>query len=162
MIGLFMKIYLNEPIKILQFLSRGKTSHKKFVRKLRHILTFLIISHLQADSRIYQGIFLRYSCLYHSSTKKRCIIFILLVKQNFNQQSININYSLKISEETLLFIKHINVISEKVLRYTIPVRKVLFRVFDKLKNEIQNSRLRFCFYFNAKNEIQIIDCYFHV
>ena len=36
------------------------------------------------------------------------------------------------------------------------------RVFDKLKNEIQNFMLRFCFYFNTKNEIEIIDCHFHV
>ena len=35
--------------------------------------------------------------------------------------------------------------------------KVPFRVFDKLKNEIQNSKLRFCFYFNTKNKIQITD-----
>ena len=40
--------------------------------------------------------------------------------------------------------------------------KVPFRVFDQLKNEIQNSILRFCFYFNKKDEIQIIDYHFHV
>ena len=40
--------------------------------------------------------------------------------------------------------------------------KVPFRVFDQLKNEIQNSKLRFCFYFNKKDEIQIIDYHFHV
>ena len=40
--------------------------------------------------------------------------------------------------------------------------KVPFRVFDQLKNEIQNSILRFCFYFNKKDEIQIIDYDFHV
>ena len=40
--------------------------------------------------------------------------------------------------------------------------KVPFRVFDKLKNKIQNSILRFCFYFNKKDKIQIIDYHFHV
>ena len=34
--------------------------------------------------------------------------------------------------------------------------------FDKLKNEIQNSILRFCFYFNKEDEIQITDYHFHV
>ena len=34
----------------------------------------------------------------------------------------------------------------------IRVRKVPFRFFDKLKNEIQNSILRFCFYFNKEDE----------
>ena len=33
---------------------------------------------------------------------------------------------------------------------------------DKLKNEIQNFELKFCFYLNTKSEIQIIDYYFHV
>ena len=37
------------------------------------------------------------------------------------------------------------------------VLKVPFRVFDKLKNETQSSMLKFCFYLNIKNEIQIID-----
>ena len=40
--------------------------------------------------------------------------------------------------------------------------KVPFRVFDQLKNKIQNSILRFCFYFNNKDKIQIIDYHFHV
>ena len=40
--------------------------------------------------------------------------------------------------------------------------KVPFRVFDQLKNGIQNSILRFCFYFNKKDKIQIIDYDFHV
>ena len=44
----------------------------------------------------------------------------------------------------------------------IRVRKVPFRFFDKLKNEIQNSILRFCFYFNKEDEIQITDYHFHV
>ena len=37
-----------------------------------------------------------------------------------------------------------------------------FVFFDKLKNEIQNSILRFCFYFNKEDEIQITDYHFHV
>ena len=45
---------------------------------------------------------------------------------------------------------------------SIRVAKVSFRVFDKLKNEIQNSILRFCFYFITKNEIQIIYSHFQV
>ena len=44
----------------------------------------------------------------------------------------------------------------------IRVPKVPFRVFDKLKNEIQNFIVRFCFYLNMKNEIKIFDCHFHV
>ena len=34
--------------------------------------------------------------------------------------------------------------------------------FDKLKNEIQNSILRFRFYFNKEDEIQITDYHFDV
>ena len=53
----------------------------------------------------------------------------------------------------------------KILK-TVPKRirvpKVPFRSFDKLKNEIQNSILRFCFYFNKEDEIQIADYHFHV
>ena len=44
----------------------------------------------------------------------------------------------------------------------IRVRKVPFRFFDKLKNEIRNSILRFWFYFNKEDEIQITDYHFHV
>ena len=42
------------------------------------------------------------------------------------------------------------------------VPKVSIRVFDKFKSKIQNFILRFCFYLNMKNEIKIIDSYFHV
>ena len=45
---------------------------------------------------------------------------------------------------------------------TIRAPKVPFRFFDKLKNEIQNSVPRFCFYFNKEDEIQITDYHFHV
>ena len=44
----------------------------------------------------------------------------------------------------------------------IRVPKVPFRFFDKLKSEIQNSILRFCFYFNKEVEIQITDYHFHI
>ena len=46
---------------------------------------------------------------------------------------------------------------------SIPIRvpKVPFRVFDKLENKIQKFMIRSCFYLNMKNEIQIIDYYFH-
>ena len=40
--------------------------------------------------------------------------------------------------------------------------KVPLRIFDKLKNEIKKFIIRFCFYNNMKNEIQIIGYYFHV
>ena len=43
---------------------------------------------------------------------------------------------------------------------TIRVPKAPFRIFDKLKNEIQKFIIRFCFYLNMKNGIQIIDNYF--
>ena len=47
--------------------------------------------------------------------------------------------------------------------YTSKIRvpKVPFRVFEKLKNEIQNFILRFYFYLIMKNEIQITDFHFH-
>ena len=50
----------------------------------------------------------------------------------------------------------------KVRYRIIRVPKVPFRFFDKLKKEIQNSILRFCFYFNKEDEIQITDYHFHV
>ena len=43
-----------------------------------------------------------------------------------------------------------------------PCNKMPFRVFDKLKNGIQNFVLRFGFYFNMKNEFHITDYCFHV
>ena len=45
---------------------------------------------------------------------------------------------------------------------TIRVPKVLFRVLDKLKSEIQESIIWFCFYLSMKNEILIIEYCFHV
>ena len=42
----------------------------------------------------------------------------------------------------------------------IRVPKVPFRVFEKLKNEFQNSILRFCFYFNKEGKIQITDYHY--
>ena len=50
------------------------------------------------------------------------------------------------------------------LRRSIRVPKVPFRVFDKLKKsqKIQNFILRFCFYLNMRNEIQIFNYYFLV
>ena len=50
----------------------------------------------------------------------------------------------------------------KDVRNKIRVPKVPFRFFDKLKNKIQNSMLRFCFYFNKEDEIQITDYHFYV
>ena len=44
----------------------------------------------------------------------------------------------------------------------IRVPKVPFRLFDKFKNEIQNSILWFWLYFNKENQIQITDYHFHV
>ena len=40
----------------------------------------------------------------------------------------------------------------------IRVPKVPFRSFDKFKNKIQNSILRFCFYLNTKNDLWSIRC----
>ena len=45
---------------------------------------------------------------------------------------------------------------------SVRVPEVPFRVFDRLKKEIQNPVLRFCFYFKKKDEIQIINYHFHV
>ena len=44
----------------------------------------------------------------------------------------------------------------------IRVPKRPFRFSDKLKNKIQNSILRFYFYFHKEHEIQITDYHFHV
>ena len=41
------------------------------------------------------------------------------------------------------------------------VPKVPFSVFDKLKNGILKFIIRFCFYHNMKNKIQITDYYFN-
>ena len=53
-------------------------------------------------------------------------------------------------------------ICDSYMIWRIRVPKVPFRFFEKLKNEIQNSILRFCFYFNKEDEIQITDYHFHV
>ena len=37
-----------------------------------------------------------------------------------------------------------------------------FRIFDKLKNKTQKFIIRFSFYLNMKNGIQVSDYYFHV
>ena len=44
--------------------------------------------------------------------------------------------------------------------FWIRVSKVPFRIFDKLKNKIQNFLLKFCFCHNIKDKTQIIDFYF--
>ena len=59
-----------------------------------------------------------------------------------------------------------NIKSKKYMKITgeeknIRVPKVAFRVFHKLKNEIQNCIVRFCFCLNMKNEIQIFRYHFH-
>ena len=51
MIAWFMKTYLYKPINILQFFSRGKI--QKCLTSFRNILAFSVISHLQAESRIF-------------------------------------------------------------------------------------------------------------
>ena len=61
--------------------------------------------------------------------------------------------TLKVQIKNLLNIK-------RVVKISLP--KVLFSIFDKLKKEIQNFILRFCFYLNKKNEIQIVDYFFQV
>ena len=67
-----------------------------------------------------------------------CILFFLF-DENEKQMS-----ALKIQSKNLLNMKIVD---------KIRVPKVPFRVFDKLKNEIQNFIRRFCFYLNMKNEI---------
>ena len=47
-------------------------------------------------------------------------------------------------------------------RCLIRVPEVPFRLFDKLKNEIQKYIPRFYFYLNIENEIQITDYHFRV
>ena len=51
-----MKTYLPKSVKIIHFLSRGKT--QKCSTKLCYILAFSTIRHLQTESRIQQEIFL--------------------------------------------------------------------------------------------------------
>ena len=46
--------------------------------------------------------------------------------------------------------------------WKIRVPKVPFHVFNKVKNGIQKFIIRFCFYLNMKNKIEIIDYYFQV
>ena len=50
----------------------------------------------------------------------------------------------------------------EIITSRIRVVKVLFSIFDKLKNKIQNSLIRFCFYLNTKYEIQTVDFHFHI
>ena len=42
-----------------------------------------------------------------------------------------------------------------------PCTQSAIHVFEKLENEIQNFIVRFCFYLNIKNEIQIFDYHYH-
>ena len=44
----------------------------------------------------------------------------------------------------------------------IRIPEVPFRVFDKLKNEIQIFMVRFCIYLNMKNDTQMTDYYCYV
>ena len=56
MFGQFKKAYLQRPIKILHFLTPARI--QKCLKSIQNILAFLTINHLQADSYIWQGIFL--------------------------------------------------------------------------------------------------------
>ena len=62
---------------------------------------------------------------------------------------------------SLLFVSQLRSVLGKT-HQTIRVSEVPMRFFGKLKNEIQSSILRFCFYFNKEDEIQITDYHFHV
>ena len=80
-----------------------------------------------------------------------------------------LNFSIETRIKTILQISYFNLSKKKknkkkngTLGARIRVPKVPFRFFDKLKNEIQNSILRFCFYFNKEDEIQITEYHFHV
>ena len=59
---------------------------------------------------------------------------------------------------TNLLLNNVQIILVKITikLVLICVPKVPFLVFNKQKKEIQNLILRFCFYFNTKNEIQAI------
>ena len=56
MVGQFKKAYLHKPSKVLHFLTPAII--QKCLTCLQNILAFLTINHLQAESRIKQGIFL--------------------------------------------------------------------------------------------------------
>ena len=43
-----------------------------------------------------------------------------------------------------------------------PCTQSVIPFFNKLKNEVQNSILRFCFYSNKEDRIQAADYHFHV
>ena len=77
-------------------------------------------------------------------------------KRYFFEINLN-NYSIDAFEISEKF-SHIGVL---VKSYLICVPKVPFRIFDKLKNEIQKLMIRFCFYLNMKSKIQIIEYYFN-
>ena len=83
--------------------------------------------------------------------------YVLIKKVHIKTQSKKLYFTRNEGFQFIVFDKNC---TQK--RTSIRVPKVPFRVFDKLKNEIQNSILRFCFYFNTKKEIQIINCHFHV
>ena len=56
MVGQIKQACLHRPIKILHFLTPARI--QKCLTQLQNILAFLTINHLQAESRIQQGIFL--------------------------------------------------------------------------------------------------------
>ena len=56
MVGQFKKAYLHRPVTILHFLTPARI--QKCLTEFQNILASLTINHLQAESRIYQGIFL--------------------------------------------------------------------------------------------------------
>ena len=73
---------------------------------------------------------------------------------------LNFNFKIVLKRKQTFYLTSIT--NQKRFMEWIPVPKVPFCVFDKLKNEIQKFILRFYFYLNMENEIQIIHYHFRV
>ena len=56
MIGQFEKAYFHRPIKILHFFTSARI--QKCLTQPQNFLSFLTINHLQAESCVWQGVFL--------------------------------------------------------------------------------------------------------
>ena len=88
--------------------------------------------------------------------------FILFISVSLNCIPLQCSWGVWFSKFGYIFaLFHYRVVFDSC-SFIIRVPKVPFCVFDKWKNEIQNFIFRFCFHFNMKNEIQIIDYHFYV
>ena len=86
------------------------------------------------------------------------MIYIIVIETKFKTENSIKIYFIKKTINQIRFI----FLSKGKCAHLNRVPKVPFRFFDKFKNEIQNSILRFCFCFNKEDEIQITDYHFHV